>query len=240
MLYYLHMIYSTYMKQKKIVQYLFCIFIFILSFIKVSAASPSFSFYPSSGIVKNTQEGFTLDILIDSGTYELNKARAVIKFDPKVIQLRKASRNTSLFEGWPEDQSSTDNINGVIMLTGITQDNEEVPFYKTDTSPDVFARFEFDVITTEKQDFVLNFEFSGEDEELMSVLIDNESTENILAIKPLSAIFSLTGEDIPKTGISMSALGAILGVLLILVGGYIRTSSNIFFRKRTGTIVLSE
>jgi len=242
MLYYLHMVYSTYMKQKKIVQYLICILILSISFVKVYASTPSFSFYPSSGIVGDSKEGFTIDVLIDSGSYELSKARAMIKFDPELIQLRKASRNSSLFEQWPDDESSTDNENGVVILTGITQEDneEEIPFYKTETTPDVFFRLEFDVVTTEKEDIVLSFEYTGEDEDFMSILIDSDTTNNVLSIEPQSATFSLTGEDIPETGISLSTLGSILGILLILAGGYIRTSSKIFFGKRTGTIVLSD
>lgn len=236
------MVYSTYMKQKKIVQYLICVLILSLSFIKVHASTPSFSFYPTSGIVKDAKEGFTLDVLIDSGSYELSKARARISFNPKNIQLRRALRNNSLFEQWPEDQSSTDNTNGVVILTGITEEEneEEIPFYKTDASPDVFFRLEFDVITTKNEDIILSFEYTGEDKEYMSVLIDSDTSENVLALKPKSVSFSLNEEDIPKTGISLSAIGSIVGILLILAGGYIRTTSKTFFSKKTGTIVLSD
>lgn len=230
------------MKQKKIVQYLICILILSISFVKVDASTPSFSFYPSSGVVKDAKEGFTVDVLIDSGSYELSKARAMIKFNPKLIQLRRAFRNNSLFQQWPEEQSSTDNLYGVVILTGLTEEDneEEIPFYKTDTSPDVFFRLEFDVIATKKEDIVLTFEYSGEDKDFMSVLIDSDTSENVLSFKPQSATFSLNGEDIPQTGISLSALGSILGILLILAGGYIRNTSSMFFKKRTGTIVLSE
>jgi hypothetical protein len=230
------------MKEKKIVGYLFCILILITSTIKVSASSHTFSFYPSSGVIENAQEGFTVDVLIDSGSYELNMARARIKFNPKVVKLVKASRNSSLFQQWPLEQSSTDNSNGVVILTGITdKDNEEgVPFYKTDTSPDVFCRLEFDVIAPKNEDIVISFEYTGKDQDLMSVLIDSNTQSNVLTIKPQSASFSLNSQDIPQTGISPSAMGAIVGILLILVGGYIRSNGSTYYRKRTGTIVLSD
>lgn len=234
--------YFTHMKEKKIVGYLLCILILITSTIKVSASSPSFSFYPSSGVVENAQEGFIVDVLIDSGDYELNMARARIKFDPKVVKLVRASRNSSLFQQWPLEQSSTDNTNGVVILTGITdkENEEDVPFYKTETSPDVFCRLEFDVVAPKEENVVLGFEYTGKDQDFMSVLIDSNTQSNVLAIKPQSATFSLNSEVIPQTGISPSAMGAIVGVLLILVGGFIRSTGSTYYRKRSGTIVLSE
>ncbi len=236
------MTYSTHMKQKKIVTYIVCTLLLITSAIKVSALSPSFSFYPSSGVVQDAQEGFTVDVLIDSGGYELSQARAMIKFNPKVIKLVKASKNSSLFDQWPLEESSTDNINGVVILTGMTQEDNEggVPFYKTDTSPDVFFRLEFDVVTTQKEDIILSFEYSGQDQDFMSVLIDSDTQNNVLAVKPQSATFSLNSQDIPETGLNPSAIGAIVGIILILVGGYIRSTGSTYFRKRTGTIVLSD
>ena len=242
MIYYLHMTYSTHMKQKKIVGYFLCLLILISSSIKASASSPSFTFYPSSGVVQDAQEGFTVDVLIDSGSNELSKARAMIKFDPKVIKLVRASKNSSLFEQWPLEQSSTDNINGVVILTGVTQEDsqEGTPFYITDTSPDVFFRLEFDVITTKEEDIVLSFEYSGQDDDFMSVLIDSDTQNNVLTVKPQSATFSLNLQDIPQTGLNPSAIGAVIGIILILAGGYIRSTGSIYFRKRTGTIVLSD
>ena len=87
----------------------------------VSAASPMFYFYPESGVIKNVDDGFTVDVLIDSAGESLTEARMVFNFDPRLIQVSKASRNNSLFEEWPEDESTLDNENGVVMLTGFTQ-----------------------------------------------------------------------------------------------------------------------
>lgn len=242
MIYYLDMKYFTHMKEKKIVGYLLCVLILFTSTIKVSASSPSFSFYPSSGVVENSQEGFTVDVLIDSGGYELEMARARIQFDPKVVKLVRASKNSSLFQQWPLEQSSTDNTNGVVILTGITdkENEEDIPFYKTETSPDVFCRLEFDVIAPEEESVVLSFEYTGQDQDFMSVIVDGNTQSNVLTIKPQSATFSLNSQNIPETGISPSAMGAIVGIILILVGGFIRSSGSTYYRKRSGTIVLSE
>jgi len=227
------------MKKKGLIFLLF--FLLTLSIPKVYAADASFSFYPSSGIVEDVKEGFTVDILIDSGGYELSKARAVIKFDPSVVQLSKAMKNNSLFEEWPLDQSTTDNTNGIVMLTGITSSDGLVPYYKTATSPDVFARLEFDIVDESAEKILLSFEYSGEDELFQSVLISaGKDTQNVLLSVPSSVTFLIDDDIVPSTSIDMNTLGIGIGILLILVGGFVRGSTINFSKQRRGTIVLED
>ena len=227
------------MKKKGLIFLLFLLL--TLSIPKVYAADASFSFYPSSGIVEDVTEGFTVDILIDSGGYELSKARAVIKFDPSVVQLSKAMKNNSLFEEWPLDQSTTDNTNGIVMLTGITSSDGLVPYYKTATSPDVFARLEFDIVDESAEKILLSFEYSGEDELFQSVLISSgKDTQNVLLSAPSSVTFLIDDDIVPSTSIDMNTLGIGIGILLILVGGFVRGSTINFSKQRRGTIVLED
>ncbi|OGC44222.1 hypothetical protein A2400_01565 [candidate division WS6 bacterium RIFOXYB1_FULL_33_14] len=227
------------MKKKGLIFLLFLLL--TLSIPKVYAADASFSFYPSSGIVEDVKEGFTVDILIDSGGYELSKARAVIKFDPSVVQLSKAMKNNSLFEEWPLDQSTTDNTNGIVMLTGITSSDGLVPYYKTATSPDVFARLEFDIVDESAEKILLSFEYSGEDELFQSVLISaGKDTQNVLLSVPSSVTFLIDDDIVPSTSIDMNTLGIGIGILLILVGGFVRGSTINFSKQRRGTIVLED
>ncbi len=239
MLDYILVIYSTYMNMKK-KGLIFLLFLLLtLSIHKVYASDATFSFYPSSGIVEDVKEGFTVDILIDSGGYELSKARAVIKFDPSIVQLSKAMKNNALFEEWPLDQSTTDNSKGVVMLTGVTSSSALVPYYKTATSPDVFARLEFDIVDEGSDEVVLSFEYSGEDELFQSVLISSgKDTQNVLLSQPSSVTFLIDEDVVPSTAIDMNTLGIGIGILLILVGGFVRGSSMNLNRKKRGTIIL--
>ena len=228
------------MSIKKLVILISVVLISFFPFSSIYAAQPSLTFYPSKGVISDIEKGFTVDVLIDSAGYDVSKARVAVKFNPAVIKLRKAYRNTSLFEEWPTDGSSTDNVNGIVMLTGQAK-TEGGKLYKTEGSADVLARFEFDVIATKKQDIVLEFQYSGLDETLQSVIIDSVTSTNVLAQKPASAVFSLdVTEKVPKTGISANTLGIIGGVLLILFGGFIKSSSPRSFIKKRGTIVISE
>ena len=229
------------MNRKKIGEIFIVLLILSLSTLKIYASEPSFSFYPSGGIIENVEEGFTVDILIDSGGYEITKARVVVRFDPKIVQLRGAMKNSSLFEEWPSDEMSTDNREGIVMLTGITSSGGDILMYKTSGSPDVFARLQFDVISSKSDQVTLSFEYQGEDELLRSVLMSaGTSSENVLTSKPASATYSLDSEQIPETAIDMNSLGIIVGILLMLVGAFVRNGKYNVFEKRRGTIVLEE
>lgn len=234
------MVYSTCMNIKKLVILISVVLISFFSFSSIYAAQPSLTFYPSSGVVSDIEKGFTVDVLIDSAGYDVSKARVAIKFDPTIVKLRKAYRNTSLFEEWPADGSSTDNVNGIVMLTGQAK-TEGGKLYKTIGSADVLARFEFDVVTKSKQNITLEFQYSGLDETLQSVIIDSVTSTNVLTEKPASAVFTLdVKKEVPKTGLGANTLGIIGGILLILFGGFIKNSSPRLFVKKRGTIVISE
>ena len=109
------------------------------------AAEPSFSIYPAGGIVTNKNEGFTVDVMIDSAGEELTSARFVITFDPTYLKLVKTEKNNALFAQWPEDGASIDNTNGVVMLTGFSQSGTD-ELYTTGSSPDIMARLNFQVL----------------------------------------------------------------------------------------------
>ncbi len=118
-----------------------------------------------------------MDILIDSGGEELVEARAVITFDPSMLKVTEAKRNNSLFLTWPSDESTIDNENGVVMLTGFTQSGEGT-LYSTDGDPDVFARLTFEIL--EEGETSLEWEYSGENESFKSVLMkDGSPPQNV-------------------------------------------------------------
>lgn len=241
MLDYLLVVYSTYMGGKKIGQILLSFTILCFSYFSVLASEPSFEFYPTGGIIQDVEEGFTVDVLIDSGGYDITKARMVVKFNPKIVQLESAMKNNSLFEQWPTAESSTDNTNGIVMLTGYTPKDGDLAMYKTEGSPDVFARLRFEIISTKSNDLTLSFEFTGEDEELKSVIMKDATTPvNVMSTKPASVTFSLNSEEIPETAIDMNTVGIVVGAILMLVGAFVRGGRTNFFEKKRGTIVLED
>jgi hypothetical protein len=227
---------------KSIVVLLIYFSLYLLIVPTVNAASPTLSFYPSSGIIKDPEEGFAVDILIDSGGQELSKVTAAFNFDPQQLQIVEANKNNSLFEQWPEDESSLDNQNGVVMLTGFTQSGSG-ELYQTVGDPDVFARVEFEVIEDNLDDeIVLSWDF-GESDPLFktALIVDGSPPQNVLETaslgsRPQDAVFRLG--ELTQTAIDSRSIPFILGGFLILIAGVIISSKPEATRKKFGTVVV--
>ncbi|MCA9377216.1 hypothetical protein H6763_00400 [Candidatus Nomurabacteria bacterium] len=216
---------------------------FMLAFPKSSFAAPTFKFNPTGGYVMEGDE-FTLDILIDSDGEELIKAKSVITFDPTLVEIIKAERNNALFDQFPADEQSTDNTNGVLMLSGFTQSGAG-DLYKTGANPDVFARITFKTLW----DGVVTFdwEYTGTDAPFKSVMIsDGSPPQNILTSKPVSATFTIqdstgnsgTGNYVtPITGIFESDM-FLPGFLVLLGGLMVFTGTNVVYRVSRRLILM--
>jgi hypothetical protein len=229
------------MKVKTAIQLLLATFLFLLPVSKTLAAEPMLSFYPEGGVVSNPNDGFILDVLVDSGGEDLTSARFVITFDPSILQIQKAERNNSLFEQWPNDESTLDNDNGVVMLTGFTQSGSS-DLYTTEGDPDVMARLTFEVV--KEGNVTFDWEFSGSDDNFKSYLLkDGSPPQNVLDTKPSSVTFQI-GDVVynpgsVNTGLSVDKYVLATGLVLILFGGlmvFSRPSNRL--KKGKGTIIL--
>ena len=210
----------------------------------VYASGGEFTLYPSGGKAYDYGDGFTVDILIDSGGESLVEARSVITFDPELVEVTEAKRNNSLFLTWPADESTIDNENGVVMLTGFTQSGTGDP-YLTEGDADVFARLTFKIL--KEGELTLDWEFSGTDESFKSVMMtDGSPTQNVLETKPDSATYTLiigestdTETNTPSTGLEFNISEALIGTALIILGAYLMIAKPAP-AKRTGTVVVYE
>lgn len=222
---------KKYLKITILASFFLCIFFAT----PVKAADPSFSLYPSGGVITNKSKGFTVDVLVNSGGQKLTSARFVITFDPKFLQVTYAGRNNALFAQWPDDEASIDNTNGVVMLTGFSQSGTDT-LYTTGTSSDIMARITFKVLKEGKT--TLDWEFSGADEDFKSVLLTEGSPpQNILKTKPSAAKFTI-GKEIVQTAISWNKFVFVGGIVFILFGGLMIFSRSSRFGKRRGTIIV--
>ena len=67
-----------------------------------------------------------------------------------------------------------------------------------------------------------------------------KDTQNVLLSVPSSVTFLIDDDIVPSTSIDMNTLGIGIGILLILVGGFVRGSTINFSKQRRGTIVLED
>jgi hypothetical protein len=219
------------------------IFFLLISFLRASfvkAAEPAMSFYPKGGVVLNKENGFIVDVLINTAGEEIALAKFTVLFDPEVLQLKKAERNNTLFEQFPEDEASTDNENGVVLLTGFTQSGSGA-LYRTGEKSDVFARLTFEVL--KEGETVLDWEYLGTGATFDTVMLkDGSPPQNILKSKPESATFTI-GDDIidpniPRTFVSIDRYILITGIVLVLFGGLLVLTKPRGTKGKKGTVLV--
>lgn len=204
------------------------------------ASEPMMSFYPKGGSVLNKDNGFIVDILINTAGQEIALAKFTVLFDPDFLQLRKAERNNTLFNQFPQDEASTDNENGVILLTGFTQSGEGT-LYTTGEKSDVFARLTFDVL--QEGQTVLDWEYVGTGTTFDTVFLkDGSPPQNILMRRPDSATFTvgdaIIDPSIPRTFVSVDRYILITGIVLVLFGGILVLTKPRGVKGKKGTVLI--
>ena len=227
---------------KCIIILIFSVPLFSILTHSVEAKEPTFSFYPNGGVVVNKDNGFIVDILIDSAEEEISSAKFTVLFDPEILQLKKAERNNMLFKQFPEDETTTDNENGVVMLSGFTQSGGVGELYMTGEKPDIFARLTFEVL--QEGETVLDWHFEGTEAILGTAMLkDGSPPVNILLEKPKEAVFTIGNVILDPSSIQTSATIEhyifVTGFVLILFGMLILLSKT-HYRKKRGTVLLYE
>jgi hypothetical protein len=145
-----------------------------------------------------------------------------------------------LFSQFPEDESSIDNTNGVVMLSGFTQSGSG-NLYSTGEKPDVLARITFEVL--QEGETTLDWEYDREDVVFDTAMYaDGSPPLNILPSKPDGAIFSISDEvvEIPETGFSTDKYILVTGTVLVLFGAFMIFTRPHGFRRKTGTVVIHD
>jgi len=235
------------MKKKSLLTLLLLLFAF-----PIYASAATFEIFPKEGSVELTDE-FYVDILIDSEGAQVNKASAVLTFDPTYLEIISAERNNALFDQFPADMQTTDNDNGVIMLTGFTQSGGDFDLYQTDGDPDVFARIQFK--SQRPGRFTLDWEYNGEDLPFKTVILaDGSPPSVVLDSAPAFASFTSLDDDNDGTGnfqgevVPVTAAGdyifGYIGVGLVFVGAMIYRLfdpiRSLLLDKRSGTVVITK
>lgn len=204
------------------------------------ASEPTFTLYPAGGQVLNKSNGFVVDVLVDTAGQEIVSAKFVLLFDPAVLQLTKAERNNSLFTQWPSDESTLDNENGVVMLSGFTQSGTGT-LYKTGEKADILARLTFKVL--KEGSTVLDWEYGTSNGVFSTVLMkDGSPTTNILTTKPKAATFTISKNILDPsnvdTGIPIDRYVIFGGLVLVLFGAFMIFTRPGSLRKKTGTVIV--
>ena len=141
---------------------------------------------------------------------------------------------------YPEDESSLDNENGVVLLTGFTQSGSGT-LYTTQEKPDIFARLTFDVL--QEGETTLEWEYGGGNPIFDSAMFKEGSPpQNILLSKPGSAIFRIGNVILDPstvdTAIPLDKYILVTGLVLTLFGAFMVFTRPNSIRRKSGTVVV--
>lgn len=235
------------MKVKNIlVIFLLASIAFLFSASKLYASNPSFSLYPASGMVVDASKGFSVDIRIDTDGEKSNSARFTLLFDPEYLQLTKAERNSKLYDKWPEDETSIDNDNGLVMLTGFTQSGEEGKTYITNGEYDVIARLTFKV--KKEGTTTIDWEYDTNNGVFDTYIMrDGSPPTNMLMSKPKSGTYQI-GKGDGTTVLDPSTVQTavefdwryvvVTGIVMLLFGAFMIFTRPEVYRRRKGTVIV--
>ncbi len=174
--------------------------VFFLTFSKSYASEIEFSLYPNSGQIEYGRN-FTVDVLIDTKGEDVVLARAVLKFDPNIVQLESAQRNEEIFCDWPTSEQLLDNDTGMVIATGFCQSGVD-ELYATTGEPEIFVRLTFKTLRDGPVE--LSWEYTGLDQPGNSVIIkDGSPPQNFLNSEPASGSYNIFLPKTPETGLSI-------------------------------------
>lgn len=183
---------------------LFCVFFLSCTFLTFANDEPELSLYPNSGTIEQGKD-FTIDVLIDTKGQDVTLVRAVLEFDPELVQVTSAQRNEDIFCDWPSNEQLVDNDNGIVMATGFCQSGAD-GLYATAGEADIFVRINFTTVNV--GELKLDWKYSGRDEPMNSVIIkDGSPPQNVLNFAPASADYTIEPErqepvtKTPETGL---------------------------------------
>lgn len=208
------------------------------------ASNPSFSLYPESGMVVDATKGFSVDIRINTDGEKSSSARFTLLFDPEFLKLTKAERNSSLFEQWPEDETTIDNDNGVVMLTGFTQSVTEDDTYITNGKFDIIARLTFKVL--QEGITTLDWEYDTNNGIFDTYIMrDGSPPINMLMSRPVSGTYKIGsgGTQLDPSTVDTAIefdwrYVVVTGLVMLLFGGFMIFTRPDMYRRRKGTVVI--
>ncbi len=212
----------------------------------VFANVPEFRFYPEGGTIEYGAD-FTVDVLIDTKGLDVTLARAAVKFDPELVQVKNAQRNDEIFCDWPSNEQVVDNTGGLVVATGFCQSGAG-DLYSTTGDAEVFVRLTFTAVKAGP--LILEWDYSGRDEPRKTVIMqDGSPPQNILTVEPTIRTFTINPQVVtktPETGLyifdNITTMLVVTGVVfaVALLANIILDPKKRYFNKSRTVVVCDD
>jgi hypothetical protein len=224
-----------------------CILAFLgLSNRAVFANVPEFRFYPEEGTIEYGAD-FTVDVLIDTKGLDVTLARAAVRFDPELAQVKNAQRNDEIFCDWPSNEQVVDNASGLVVATGFCQSGAG-DLYSTIEEADVFVRLTFTAVKAGP--LILEWDYTGRDEPRKTVIMqDGSPPQNILTVEPTIRTYTINPQVVtktPETGLNifdnMTTMLVVTGAIfaIALLANIVLDPKKRYFNKSRTVVVCDD
>ena len=200
------------------------LYVAALAILPVSAQSVTATFVLSPR-TKTVVKDSTFDVTINlksTGSKRVSYARAILVFDPTLLEIPQAVEAGNLFCNYPTDEGNyvADNTEGQLMITGIATGETNCPFPELNTTNKLFARVTFKAKATGKAD--LSFMFNGREADGMSGVMDSNSPPQFIMSTPQDGTYTIVTSLSTPTPKPPSNLGVdpriVLGVAVVIAG----------------------
>ncbi len=203
---------------------MFVLYVASLGILPVAAQSATVTFALSpktKTVVKNT----SFDVVINlkaTANKQISYARAILVFDPTMLEIPQAVEAGSLFCNYPTDEDNyiADNEEGQLMITGISTGETSCPYPEITTAGNMFARVTFKAKKTGTAD--LSFMFNGREADGMSGIKDSNSPPTFIMTAPQDGAYSVVNSIATPTPKPPDNLGVdpriIVGVAVVIAG----------------------
>lgn len=164
-----------------------------LAILPVSAADTTATFVLSPR-TKTVLVNSTFEVTINikaTATKKISYARAVVFFDPTLLEIPQALEAGSMFCNYPTDGANyvADNAEGQIVITGTATGAADCEFPDVTTSNSLFARITFKAKKTGTAN--LSFMYNGRLADDMSGITDTNSPPQLMMSTPQDGSFKI-------------------------------------------------
>lgn len=164
-----------------------------LAVLPVSAQSITATFVLSPR-TKTIVVNSTIDVAINiksTAAKQISYARAILVFDPTMLEITQAVEAGSMFCNYPTDEGNyiADNTEGQLMITGISTGETACPHPQATTAGTLFARVTFRAKKTGTAE--LAFMFNGREADGMSGISDSNSPPTFIMSSPQDGAYTI-------------------------------------------------
>jgi hypothetical protein len=214
---------------------LISIVIFVLSINTVAAQQNSVQMKLNQTSYQVNQNGtVTVQIqLTASSAKQVNFARAVLRFDPSLVEIQTVQKST-LFCEYPTDPGSyaSDNTQGILIVSAISSGTSGCAYPTLNTTPQTMFTVTFRGKTVGTSQLI--FEYNGQDSDVHSAVMDTNSPAQFVLADPTDGqIVVAAGTATTTTVAPPDNLGTTEDSIIIITLGTIIVTGILYYKNRT-------